>query len=126
MIDNATELVSDRMLPDATGAFNVLIDVADARAAPLPVVDAAHPLYSELLLWTDANRNGRSEFSELRPVSELLARIGLGMQTVTETQRRETACRFQGFSVTVADWSGRPRPNDRYHPIYEIMLGNTR
>lgn len=122
IIDNATELVSDRMSRGETGAFNVLVYDIAAKAPNLPVIDASHPAHATLVLWRDANRNGRSELSELRAASEFLATIGLGMSAVTSEQRLETPCRYKGFSVTVADWTGRPMPNDRYHPIYEVLL----
>lgn len=125
IIDDAAELVSNRTNDDATGAFNVLLDLATDRAPSIPVLDARHALYAELLLWSDKNRNGRSELSELQTVPEFLGVLGLGMNLITEPSPTEAACRLKGWSVTRADWTGRPRPDDRIHPIYEVVLRTT-
>lgn len=120
-IDGAAELAGNRMSGGGVGAFDVVVKRASADVNPLPgMVDAAHPLYRSLVLWTDVNRDGRSASSELRPVSEFLAVIGLGTQLIH--RNAGGACRFRGWSVTRDDWKGRPRPDDRMHPVYEAVL----
>lgn len=125
VIDDAAELVGNRTFDDASGAFNVLIELAKAAAPASPVIDANHPLYPELLLWTDATSNGRSELSELRPVSEFLGILGLSMRVITHPNASGAACRLKGWSVTLEHWTGRPRANDRLHPIYEMVFRTT-
>jgi len=119
VIDDATELVSNRMDPKGHGAFDVLVDRALASGPPMSaVIEPGHPLHSALVLWADANRNGRSEPSEIRPASAFFARIRLG----TELFQAEGPCRSRGSGVTLRDWRGEPRPNDRIHYIYEVVL----
>lgn len=119
VIDNATELVSNRMA-ERGGALDVLVSLATTSTPDLSRIEAGHPLYSSLLLWSDANNNGRSEFVELRPLSEFLAVVGLGVQRLPPTSPPQ--CPYRAWTITIFDWTGRPRPNHRLHHIYEVVF----
>lgn len=118
LIDDPSELVSNRITSAATGGFNALIDLALGADPDRPHVEAGHPLYARLFLWVDSNENAHSDFSELRPLSEFLALVGLGMDRLPGG----TPCRFKGWGIRQQDWTGRLRSNDRLHPIFEITL----
>lgn len=119
-IDNASELVSDRMA-DSGGALDVLVTLATASAPNATRIGAGHPFYSSLILWSDANRNGRSDQSELRPLSEFLAVVGLGVERLPPASPTPQ-CRYRAWAITTADWTGRPRPDQRLHHIYEVVF----
>lgn len=118
VVDGVSEMVSNRTLPNATGGFNALITLAREKSPDLAEIEAGHPLYPLLSVWVDSDRDGRSAASELKPLSDFLAIVGLGMDLLPPGG----ACRFKGWSVTRRDWTGRLRSNDRLHPIYEVNI----
>lgn len=81
-IDSGKEL-----LGDANGnpnGFAELLARAQAIKETAGALDATHPLFAKLLLWTDANRDGFSQPDELEPASSRLTKIGLGWETLTD------------------------------------------
>ena len=81
-ITSGRELFGRHTRPGSANGFSALADInmdtngAVARGS----VNADDPLLAKLLLWTDANHNGTSERSELRPAGEAFSDIGLGYQ----------------------------------------------
>jgi hypothetical protein len=82
MIDNGRELVGNRVLEGAANALLALSKMpqseTEAAECGPTCINEADPVYKKLLLWTDGNHNGTSESNELRPVSDVLTKIGLG------------------------------------------------
>ena len=68
------------------------------------VIDAADPVFRELLLWVDSNHNGRSELSELTP----LDRSGITAISVDyrESKRRDKFGNLFRFRASVEGAGG--------------------
>jgi hypothetical protein len=95
-IDSGKELFGNATLPDAGNGFAALRlteGVIDDGA-----VDAADPLFSQLVLWTDRNHNGYSEAGELQPVSEVLEAIGLGYSYAERRDGNGNEFMFRGWA----------------------------
>lgn len=125
-IDNGTELIGDATHPGASNGFVALTRMMPINGPP-GWLDADDPLYAKLLLWTDRNHNGISEPSELRPASDLLARIGL---SYGEHNRRDGAgnqFRYRGWvRIKTATKKGGAEKGehvqDRMRPIYDVIF----
>ena len=81
-VTSGKELFGRHTRPGSANGFSALSDMnMDTNGAVLQgSVNADDPLLAKLLLWTDANHNGTSERSELRPAGETFSDIGLGYQ----------------------------------------------
>lgn len=66
--------------------FEYLIRVAAGRGAPPPHLETSHPLFRQLVLWTDANHDGQSAEDELQSLQYAgFTAVDLaGVRTVTE------------------------------------------
>jgi hypothetical protein len=126
-IDNGKELFGD-----ANGNPNGFAELL-ARAQAIQVtagsLDATHPLFSKLLLWTDANRDGFSQPDELEPASNRLSKIGLGWETLTGdvADQNGNLFRVRGW----AEFIDPENPNARIdkgdyvtnvHPLWDVIL----
>lgn len=78
-IDDGKELFGNHTESRVPNGIAALTNMLKAAGAPLSGSShAGDPLYDKLLLWEDANHNGLSEPSELRPARELFTALGLG------------------------------------------------
>jgi hypothetical protein len=85
VIDDGSELFGGVTVPGNTNGFaalrvlnNQLRAEAGLSSEEDGAVDGNDPLYPRLLLWTDANHDGESQPSELRPFRDLFSEISLG------------------------------------------------
>ena len=95
-ITSGRELIGDKTLPGVTNGPNALIQLA-THAGAWGLLDSRDPLFAKMLLWRDANHNGKSEASELRPAEEELSAIGLGFQREGRIDAHGNQSRFRGF-----------------------------
>ncbi len=71
LIDNGDELLGNNSKgPDGLSSPNGFMSLAKYDANGDGKIDAADPVFKDLLLWGDANRNGISEKNELKHVHE--------------------------------------------------------
>jgi len=115
-IDDGRELLGAQTLPGASDGFTALATLDPAVRSGS--IAASDPLYERLLLWTDANVNGRCDEGELRPVREVLAKIGLGYFAVDQKDKESNAIHNRGWSIAVQDFTGRA--DDRIRPLFEV------
>jgi hypothetical protein len=97
-IDDGTELFGNHTIPGVGNGYAALAELAyQASGVHVGDLRAGHPLFAQLQLWTDRNHNGLSEASELEPVSERIAGVGLSYE---ESRRRDqfgNQLRYQGW-----------------------------
>lgn len=122
-IDGASELVGNRM--GKGNALFVLVDLATPSLRGPAMIDSHHPLHRRLLLWSDRNRNGLSELSEVQPLGDFMAVVGLGIDGVRPATP-DAVCRYRAWGVRAADWTGAPRGNDKLHYTYDVTLRTAR
>ncbi len=132
-ITSGKELFGNFTMAGSPNGFDALQKMAMETNGGLmrSSVSSDDPLFARLLLWNDANHNGISEASELRPASERVSDIGLGYQV---TSRRDTFgnfFRFKGW-VHVRTEPGRNTVasaranNERTRSIYDVYLQQVR
>ena len=101
IIDNGNELVGNRVVEEAANAINALSKMPqsqdDANQGGPAWINEADPVYKQLLLWRDANHNGVSDANELRPVSEVLTKIGLGYARFNHPDDHGNLFEFHGW-----------------------------
>ena len=125
-ITSGRELIGDRTLAGVTNAPNALTELA-AHPGPLAMIDSDIPLFAMLRLWRDANHNGRSEASELRPADEELSGIGLGYGPHRRVDGHGNQSQFRGF-VHVRTAPGKNRTTsgeddrNRRRSMYDVCL----
>lgn len=130
-IDNGSELVGNRVLEGAANAIHALSKMPQShddtvQGGPAWINDA-DPVYKKLLLWQDANHNGVSDANELRPVSDVLTRIGLGYFRFNLPDEHGNVFVFQGWmELRTAPGpnraNGREEQQQRARRIYEVLL----
>jgi hypothetical protein len=124
-IDSGKELIGGQMFSQAPHAISALERLAPLRSTSGNTVarhepgflDVSDALWSRLLLWHDLNRNGRSEPEELRPVGDVLKRIGLGYSRWNKTDGR-------GNLLAWRDWVELKHPpsGERYRDAFDVVL----
>ena len=125
-ITSGRELIGDRTLPGITNGVTALIRLA-THEGTWGRLDSDNPLFAKLLLWRDANHNGRSEPSELRPAGDELSAIGLGLQPERRLDSHGNQSRFRGF-VHVRTGPGTNTPTSaqddraRRRYMYDVCL----
>jgi hypothetical protein len=99
-ISSGKELFGDHTLAGASNGFVALRMMAMATNGGVMrgSVSGADPLFSRLLLWTDADHNGLSEPWELRPASEVVSEIGLSYEPRQDKDRFGNRCLFRGWA----------------------------
>ena len=129
VITSGKELFGNYTLPGATNGFEALrrMSMSTNGGVMRGSVSQDDPLFAQLLLWTDANHNGFSEPSELRPASELLSDIGLGYKVTGRRDRHGNLFRFLGWaSVRTEPGRNKARTaeqeNARRIPIWDAYL----
>ncbi len=125
-ITSGLELIGDHTVPGVTNGADALMRLADRPDVP-PRLDSDNPLFAELRLWRDANHNGQSEASELRPAGEELSTVGLGYQRHRRIDSHGNESRFRGFvhvrtapGTNMATTAQEDRARRRY--MYEVCL----
>ena len=125
-ITSGRELIGDRTLPGVTNGPNALIQLA-THAGTWGLLDKNDPLFAKMLLWSDANHNGKSEASELRPAEDELSAIGLGFQPERRVDSHGNQSRFRGFvhvqtarGKNMATTTQDDRARRRY--LYDVCL----
>lgn len=91
-IDSGRELFgTETLLPDGTRASNGYEALAQYDLGHKGFIDAGDPIFSRLLLWTDANGNGISDPGELQSVSDAgITRLSVVYEPVPpEIRKRE-------------------------------------
>jgi hypothetical protein len=129
LITSGRELFGNNTLRGATNGFAALQQMAAETNGGIlrGSVSSDDPLFERLLLWTDANHNGFSELTELRPASESLSDIGLGYTMTDRRDRHGNIFRFQGWAH-VRTKPGRNRArgpeeeNERRITIWDVYL----
>lgn len=119
LIDDGTELFGI-----TNGYSNGFLElIALSKPGLYGYLDASHPVWPKLLLWTDQNRDGVSQSWELEPVSKRLRKIGLGYEYVA-TERDEGGNAVQCLKGWAEyDMPGQPvGDNDFMYPIFEVVL----
>src|SRR5215204_5862629 len=82
-ITSGRELIGSATDDDVRYGWRALLAMfRRSGAQPAGSIRAGHELYDQLLLWVDANHNGRSDRGELTPVREQFTAIGMGFQGV--------------------------------------------
>jgi hypothetical protein len=129
MITDGRELISDHTIPGERNGFNALLSLASAElnGERRGLLDGRNPLFSRMLLWTDANHNGLSEEAELRAASELISTIGLSYRRHHRRDQHGNESRYGGFvHVRTAPGLNLPTtPGDdgsRNRPLYDVCL----
>jgi hypothetical protein len=135
-ITSGRELFGSHTLPGVANGFDALIQMAKDtnKGIVRHSVSADDPLFDRLLLWTDTNHNGISELSELRPLGELFAEIGLGYEDHNRKDGFGNQFPYRGW-VYVRTAPGRNEPdhdkgpqetNARRRFIYDVALMTVR
>jgi hypothetical protein len=129
VITSGKELFGNYTLPGATNGFEALrrMSMSTNGGVMRGSVSQEDPLFAQLLLWTDANHNGVSEPSELRPASELLSDIGLGYRVTGRRDQHGNLFSFLGWaSVRTEPGRNKARTpeqeNARRIPIWDAYL----
>lgn len=132
-ITSGKELFGNHTLPGVTNGFEALLQTAKDtnEGVATASVSIDDPLFARLVLWTDSNHNGVSEPFEMRPVTELLAEIGLGYQIHNRKDAHGNQFVFRGWaSIRTApgrNKSKNPKESDeRRRLIYDVVLTTVR
>jgi hypothetical protein len=125
-ITSGKELVGDRTMPLVTNGFEVLSHLALAEGAPA-VLDRHSPLFKQLLLWRDANHDGRTSAGELTRAADELADIPLGYDRHPRRDNHGNQSRFRGVAHVPApeghEILASPNSEQPYRrSIYEVCL----
>ena len=97
-ITSGRELVGSAAYKDVTNGCSALLRMFERSGAALAgSIQDGHDLYDRLLLWTDRNRNGRSEDSEVIRVRAAFTAIGLGFQRVRWADGQGNRVRYLGW-----------------------------
>ena len=98
VITSGRELVGSALYKDVTNGCNALLRMFErSGAARAGSIHDGHDLYDRLLLWTDRNRNGRSEDSELIRLRSAFTAIGLGFERVRWADAQGNVVRHLGW-----------------------------
>lgn len=99
LVDDGRELFTEFTVEGAPDGFSALVRLFESSDGipKIAQLDRSHRLFSQLMLWADRNRNGRSEEPELQPVSVALHAIGLGM---TSSSNQDPSYPYTGWVRT--------------------------
>lgn len=125
VVDNGKELVGGQMLPEAASGIAALDRLSPRREGSgkgeFPArhndayLDSSDAIWSRMFLWRDLNRNGKSETGELRPLGDIIARIGLGYSRWNKADAHGNVAVWQGWVELNHPLSGEP-----YRHIYDV------
>lgn len=128
-IDSGKELVGGQMFREAgyaIAALEILAPVPGTNAAsPTPTppprheygfIDDADGIWTKLVLWHDLNRNGKSEPEELRPVADVLNKIGMGFSHWNKTDDRGNLWAYRGWVELK-----HPRPEEKFRDVFDVV-----
>jgi hypothetical protein len=110
-ITSGRELLGNHTLPDTANGFDAI-----ARLLPRPkgYITADDPLFHQLVVWTDANRDGIGEGSELEPLSKYVTEILLSYERVDKKDQHGNRYRWQGKAKYVG--------KQGWLPIYDVVV----
>jgi hypothetical protein len=131
VIDSGRELVAYPSAQPGLSAIDTLTNMPqsqdDTDEGGPAWINHRDEVYEQLLLWTDSNHNGVSEPNELRKVSDVLTRIGLGCVRFNRPDDYGNVFVFQCWvSMRTAPGpnmpSGRDEERNRARRMYEVVL----
>ena len=97
-VTSGKELIGSATYADAHNGCQALLTLFKRSGAELSgSIHDGHELYDQLVLWSDRNRNGRTDRGELTPVRELFTAIGMGFRTVRWADSHGNVVRFKGW-----------------------------
>jgi hypothetical protein len=97
-ITSGKELLGSATYADVHNGCNALMTMFKRSGAELAgSVHDGQELYDQLVLWSDRNRNGRTDRGELTPVRELFTAIGMGFEQVRWSDSHGNVVRFRGW-----------------------------
>lgn len=116
LIDNGKELFGT-----ANGHANGFDDLIATSGSTRGYLDRSDPIWSELRLWHDRNRDGISQPSELEPLDGYLLKIGLGFDLTDDVDQHGNRFRWKGWAEYRLP--GNPKhDNDFIYPIYDVIF----
>jgi hypothetical protein len=128
-ITSGKERFGNFTLPGASNGFEALrrMNLQTNGGVPRGSVSTSDPLFARLLLRTDANHNGVSEASELRPAGALLSDIGLAYEIHTRRDGNGNLFRYRGWVHirTSPDRNQAATPQEdeaRRRYVYDVFL----
>lgn len=125
LIDNGSELYGNSTPSRAPNGFSALAREAGGR---LGLLETGHPLYDELLLWTDADHNGVCTADEIIKFADLYSSITLSYEPSSLTDKHGNRFLFLG-NATIRTGSGLNRQSSseenqaRVIDIYDVAFG---
>ena len=109
VINDGSELFGDHTVPGAQDGFSALARLVELEGpVQIAEVNSSNVLFGALLLWQDYNRDGVSQPTELRPASDVLQAVGLGMSLTGKKDPIGNAYRYKGW----ARFTGRQGEDD--------------
>jgi len=116
-IENGSELFGAQMMPGVSFGFTALEKI-EANSGD-GALDKGDALFSRLLLWSDANANGRSDAGELTPAAATLAKIGLGYSEMTYRDKNGNGFENRGWVILLKHFKNAP--SDLVLPAFEVF-----
>jgi hypothetical protein len=116
-IENGSELFGAQMMPGVDFGLTAL-EKFEANSGD-GVLDKGDALFAKLLLWTDANANGRSDSGELTPAAATLAKIGLGYSEMTYRDKNGNGFENRGWVILLKNFKNSP--SDPILPVFEVF-----
>lgn len=130
VIDDGSELFGNFTIPGADNGFAALAAIAPHNQDG--VIDVRDPLYDQLLLWHDQNRDGISQASELSRVDAYLQAIGLSYTRNARADVRGNLYAWQGWARRIQPGASPRSPRaknqvvqddaTREFAIYDVLL----
>jgi len=101
-ITSGRELFGNYTLPGAPNGFEALrrLTMETNGGVERGSVSSEDSIFARLLLWTDANHNGVSESSELRPLGDVVSDVGLGYRIMPRRDGHGNEFRLRGWVHT--------------------------
>ena len=120
-ITSGSELVGKYSWPGVESGFAALADMnVQTNGNPQRgTVRSDDPLFSELLLWTDSNHDARSQPTELRPLADRVADVGLAYRGHHRSDIHGNQFAYRGFAL-VRPAPGRNRAEARFEGMAQL------
>lgn len=115
VIDNGRELFGTE-----NGFYNGFEELR-SYAPSAGYLDATHSIWSQLLLWSDDNRDGVSQPDELKPAGTWLTKIGLGAEVVNQLDSNGNNFKWRGWAEYVVTGRASRLSEDAY-PIWDVIF----
>jgi hypothetical protein len=132
-ITSGRELFGNHTLQGVSNGFKALEQLAMAANSGRvgSSVNDSDPIFQALLLWTDRDHDGISDPSELRPLTEVFAEIGLGYEDHQRKDGRGNHYAYRGWALFRTQQGPNraqsPQENaQRRRTIYDVVLATIR